>query len=124
MSFYACQPQCASAFGLSRILAAAALGCDLAAHSRFTRAAASGRTNTCHVCRGCGCRIARTGFAAGLVNLTSGTLDDPSHLVPAGHIWTDRALAFVALAGLTDPRQPPNLDALAAAWRAPTGAPS
>lgn len=111
-----CQRQSGSAFGLSALFPADAVRITRGAPAERQRATGSGRISTGYFCAGCGNRIMnRSGGAAAL---KPGTLDDPSWVRPAGHIWTDSAQRWTAPLrdGPTYLGQPPDLTELRAAW--------
>lgn len=58
---------------------------------RFRRTAESGRQSDVVRCAVCGTRLWHEPQAFPIVTLAAGTLDDPSWVVPATHIWVERA---------------------------------
>jgi hypothetical protein len=75
----------------------------------FERVADSGRTLRCFFCPECGTRIYHEpAYAAGVVNIKAGTLDETAGLEPQLHTWTDSKQGWVPIsAGTpTNPRQP------------------
>ena len=58
---------------------------------RFRRPAESGRQSDVVRCAVCGTRLWHEPQAFPIVTLAAGTLDDPSWVVPATHIWVERA---------------------------------
>lgn len=59
---------------------------------RYRRTAESGRQSDVVRCTACGTRLWHEPQAFAVMTVTAGTLDDPSWVVPAIHIWTDRAM--------------------------------
>jgi hypothetical protein len=58
------------------------------------RTAASGRLVACAFCKSCGTRIYHAPERnSAIVNIKPGTFDDPSDLVPVGHVWYYQILA-------------------------------
>ncbi len=101
-TFYAChctdcRRQSGSAFGLSLQVEAVAMTVS-GATAVFSRRGASGREMACHFCPACGARLWHA-VAAGSSyrSLKAGTLDDPSWLRPAAHIWVASRLPWVAI---------------------------
>jgi hypothetical protein len=84
-----CQRQSGSAFGMSLIVPQASF--TVAGELKmFERRADSGRTLRCFFCPECGTRIYhQPGYAAGVVNVKAGTLDDTASLGPQLHTWVD-----------------------------------
>ncbi|ORE90250.1 GFA family protein [Aurantimonas sp. 22II-16-19i] len=115
-----CQTQTSSAFGES-------LRCDPASvvvtgtMKTTRRVAESGTVRLGDFCPACGVRIQhRSEGDPGRLNVKAGTLDDPSWLVPAGHIWTRSRQAFVTIGAdeLSYPEGPDDGGAaMAARWR-------
>ena len=103
-----CQRQSGSAFGMSLMVRAA----DFTVQGElrmFERVADSGRTLRCFFCPECGTRIYHEpAYAAGVVNIKAGTLDETAGLEPQLHTWTDSKQGWVPIpAGMpTNPRQP------------------
>jgi hypothetical protein len=58
---------------------------------RFRRTAQSGRQSDVVRCAVCGTRLWHEPQSFPIVTLAAGTLDDPSWVVPAIHIWIERA---------------------------------
>lgn len=103
-----CQRHTSSAFGESmRVLAA-----DLEVTGKYAttgRLSDSGKWRQGHFCPSCGVRIVHGDLKTDeLLNVKAGTLDDPTWLAPAGHIWTLSKQSFIAIGGdeLDYPRQP------------------
>jgi hypothetical protein len=98
-----CRHQSASAFGISVIVAQAALSVERGETRTWSRKADSGNTVDCTFCARCGTRLwhARRG-ATGTLSVKGGTLDDPVDLTRAVHIWTASKLPGVVIpAGAT-----------------------
>ncbi len=125
MTFYLChcsecQRHTSSAFGESLRVRRASLRIE-GEMKLFARGSASGNRHEGRFCPGCGVRIVHGLADAEAVNVKAGTLDDPTWLRPAGHIWTVSKQAFFAIGAdeLAYERQPLDDDAaLAARWRA------
>jgi hypothetical protein len=60
--------------------------------ARFRRTADSGRQSDVVRCASCGTRLWHEPLSFGIVTLAAGTLDDPSWVIPAIHIWIEKAL--------------------------------
>ena len=58
---------------------------------RFRRTAQSGRQSDVVRCATCGTRLWHEPLAFPVVTIAAGTLDDPSWVVPAHHIWVEKA---------------------------------
>ena len=87
---------------------------------QVVRVADSGAVRQGWFCPDCGVRIWHGANTSEEINLKAGTLDDPSWLMPAGHLWTRSARSFVSLdqTTLCYPGQPEdNYAALKARWR-------
>jgi hypothetical protein len=92
-----CQRQSGSAFGMSLMVPAHSLVVE-GLLKEFARTADSGRTLRCFFCPECGTRIYhQPAYAAGVVNLKPGTLDDRSWLRPSAHFWTSSRQPWVDL---------------------------
>lgn len=119
-----CQRHTSSAFGESLRIHASDLEIE-GEMASVSRVADSGKTRIGHFCPHCGVRIVHGTLGGGeLVNIKAGTLDDPSWLAPAGHIWTDSKQSFIAIGDdeLDYPRQPDDgYAAIRARWDAMTG---
>ena len=59
---------------------------------RYRRTAESGRQSDVVRCATCGTRLWHEPLAFAAINIAAGTLDNPSWVVPATHIWVERAL--------------------------------
>src|ERR1700749_4723165 len=57
---------------------------------RFRRTADSGNQSDVVHCAVCGTRLWHEPQAFPVMTVTAGTLDDPSWVVPASHIWVDK----------------------------------
>jgi hypothetical protein len=93
----------------------------------YAKRADSGKSVDIHFCAACSTRIFHApSHSPDLVNLKPGTLDDTSWLIPAAHIWTaSRATGDILPDGiLACPGQPPDRDALYAAFAAATSTPA
>lgn len=115
-----CQRQSASAFGISmrvRFDDIEVTG-EMARHTRSKTE--SGSALVCEFCPRCGVRLfhRRDAYEAD-VSLKSGSLDDTSWLVPAGHIWTGSKQKWVVIEedGLNYAGQPEDFEPLKARWR-------
>ncbi|MEO1265084.1 MAG: GFA family protein [Pseudomonadota bacterium] len=110
-----CQKQSASAFGLSVPITRADI--DVTGPlATYVRPTDSGTSTTCHFCPKCGTRIYhQSARSTDNVTLKGGTLDDPSDLSPAAHIWTRRKHSWIAIPDDAPqfPEQPDDLKA----WR-------
>ncbi len=119
-----CQRQSGAAFALSLVVPRAAIGVIRGTAREWQRPSAqtaSGTPMVCLFCGACGARLYHLPSRNPEVAVVKpGTLDDTAWLVPVGHIWTESAQPWVAIPARTVnyPRQPPDLAALAAAWRA------
>lgn len=92
-----CQRQSGSAFGLTMIVRDEALKLE-GTLKAFTREADSGRPITCYFCPECGTRIYHDPSSRpGTKNVKPGTLDDPSWLDPALHVWTRSKQPWVVI---------------------------
>ena len=58
---------------------------------RFRRTAESGRESDVVRCATCGTRLWHEPQAFPVMTIAAGTLDDPSWVVPATHIWIEKA---------------------------------
>jgi hypothetical protein len=58
---------------------------------RYRRTAESGRQSDVVRCANCGTRLWHEPLSFPIVTVAAGTLDDPSWVVPAAHIWTEKA---------------------------------
>jgi hypothetical protein len=64
---------------------------------RYTKRADSGRLSDVVRCKRCGTRLwHEPSAAAQFLVVATGTLDDPSWIVPAAHIWIDKAMPGAA----------------------------
>ena len=116
-----CQRQSGSAFGLSMPTPRAGFAITAGTPVTWRRAAASGRAVECAACPTCGTRLAHFPTRNdAIVNVKPGTLDDTRWLRPVGHLWTRSAQPWVEIpAGvIAYEGQPPDFDALCAAWAA------
>lgn len=103
-----CQRQSGSAFGMSLMVRESGFTVE-GELKMFERCADSGRTLRCFFCPECGTRIYhQPAYAAGVVNIKAGTLDDTTTLEPQFHTWVDSKQPWTLLpAGVsTHPRQP------------------
>jgi hypothetical protein len=93
-----CQKQSASAFGISVIVARAALRVTRGTPKLWSRPTDSGNTLECAFCPDCGSRLwhQRRG-AAEWISIKGGSLDEPVDLHSAVHIWTSRMLPGIVL---------------------------
>jgi hypothetical protein len=58
---------------------------------RYRRTAESGRQSDVVRCASCGTRLWHEPLSFPIVTVAAGTLDDPSWVVPATHIWVEKA---------------------------------
>jgi len=75
----------------------------------FERGADSGRSVRCYFCPECGTRIYhQPSYAAAVVNIRAGTLDDTSWLEPKLHAWLSSKQPWTPVPEgvLTHPTQP------------------
>ena len=87
-----CRAQSASAFGMSLLVARAALETDWGACRNWSRPTASGGSLACRFCPGCGSRLFHIGSASPeIVSVKAGSLDRRDLPPPVGHIWTASA---------------------------------
>jgi hypothetical protein len=103
-----CQRQSGSAFGMSLIVPQASFTVD-GELTMFERRADSGRTLRCFFCPECGTRIYhQPTYAAGVVNIKAGTLDDTASLEPQLHTWVDckQQWTVIPAGAPTHPTQP------------------
>ncbi len=119
-----CQRQSASAFGMSMRLPRAGLSIDWSAMKRRSRTARSGAVLDGHFCPDCGVRLVHAREGRDAVNVKAGTLDDTAWIEPVGHIWTASAQPWIRFDPdmITFDGQPPDDDALVAAFSARCGA--
>ncbi len=116
-----CQRQAGSAFGMSMPVPRAGFAVTKGTPNQWRRTAASGRSVDCACCPDCGTRLFHLPTRNdAIVNVKPGTLDATSWLHPVGHLWTASAQPWVAIAPdvLSYPGQPPDFEALFAAWAA------
>jgi hypothetical protein len=118
-----CQKQSASAFGMTMPVQRAGFTIVKGEPAYWERKADSGNMLGAAFCAACGVRLYHLPANKALLNVKAGTLDDTGWIAPVGHIWTDKAQPWLngRLEGVLYPRQPPNMDALIAAWRERTG---
>jgi len=92
-----CQRQSGSAFGMSMIIAQT--GFEVEGELKmFERSSVSGRALRCFFCPECGTRIYhQPSYAAGIVNVKAGTLDDTSGLQPTMHTWVSSKQAWIQI---------------------------
>ena len=93
-----CQRQSASAFGISVIVAHAALRLTHGAPNYWSRPTDSGRMLDCAFCPECGTRLWHQDRDDGRVlSVKGGSLDRPPDLRGVPHIWTARRLPGVVI---------------------------
>jgi hypothetical protein len=121
---HSCQRQTGAAFALSMVVPRAAIGITRGTAREWQRPPAQTASQTvtlCLFCGSCGARLYHLPSRnAEIAVVKPGTLDDTQWLTAVGHIWTEDAQPWVAIPPMTVnyPRQPPDLAALADAWRA------
>jgi hypothetical protein len=116
-----CQRQSGSAFGMSMPVPRTGFFVRQGEPRTWRRTAASGRTVDCAFCPDCGSRLFHLPTRNdAVVNVKPGTLDEPDRVRPVGHLWTASAQPWVVIPSdvLTYPGQPPDFEALFAAWAA------
>ncbi len=116
-----CQRQSSSAFGLSMPVPRSGFTVTQGNPQLWTRTADSGRVVRCAFCPDCGTRLYHLPTRNdAVVNVKPGTLDDTSWLRPVAHVWTSSAQPWVIIPPnvLRYERQPPDFEALYAAWGA------
>ena len=93
-----CQKQSASAFGISVIIKRSGFRITRGEMKVWSRATDSGGTLGCAFCPACGSRLWHEGIGAtDTISVKGGSLDDPSDLRFACHIWTTRKLPGVVI---------------------------
>ena len=117
-----CQRHTSSAFGESLRFRREHLDVDpgLACVRRMSE---SGKEREGWFCPDCGVRIWHGTSGSAEINIKAGTLDDPSWLIPAGHIWCRSKQPFIAIAEdeLSYAGQPEDgYEALKLRWRTMT----
>ena len=114
-----CRRQAASAFGISVLVARDTLAVE-GETAAWVRDAGEPTEVTCLSCPRCGVRVVHLREGSDRATLKGGILDDAAALAPVGHIWTASALPWVRpwLGGIVHEGQPPDYDALIAAWSA------
>lgn len=115
----ACQRHTSSAFGESLRIRAAALEMEGPAR-RVNWMADSGNRRSGEYCAECGVRLVHYSGSEH-ANVKAGTLDDPSWLIPAGHIWVRSRQPFIVFApdDLAYSGEPEDgFEALVRRWRA------
>jgi hypothetical protein len=87
-----CQRIAGSAFGLATTITEDSLRFTAGKPHTVTWKSDAGNERYGTFCGACGCRIAHGQTPSnGILSLRAGTFDDPSWVVPAGHIWTRSA---------------------------------
>ncbi len=114
-----CQRFSGAGYAMSMVVRKADLRVTRGTPHTYSKTADSGRVALMHGCGDCGTRLWNEPLASpDLLIVKPGTLDDSSWAVPAGNIWVDRRLPWIAidesLPGF--PGQPQSRDALYAAW--------
>ena len=120
-----CRRQAASAHGISVMVAREGLVVE-GETAAWTRDRGEPYEVAGHFCPRCGVRLFHAREGSGRATIKGGVLDAIAELPPVGHIWIASALPWVRphLNGVLYERQPPNYDALIAAWRERAGAPA
>ncbi len=116
-----CQKQSTSMAGASMIVRRSALSIE-GESATVAWQADSGAERFGQFCPHCGVRIlhgSHSGRLGDRITIKAGTLDDPSWLRPAGHIWTSSAVPWLHWPedALLYERQPPDYEALSRRWR-------
>lgn len=115
-----CQAQSASAFGMSLLVARAALETDWGACRSWSRPTASGGSLACRFCPGCGSRLFHIGSASPeIVSVKAGSLDRRDLPPPVGHIWTASAQPWFRIpeGALVARREPADMVPFLERWR-------
>ena len=87
-----CQRIAGSAFGLATTIAEDSLEFTSGTPHKVRWESDAGNERYGIFCGDCGCRIAHGQTPSnGILSLRAGTFDDPSWVVPMGHIWTKSA---------------------------------
>ena len=115
-----CQRQSASAFGLALWIQGYRKDILAGEARSWTRKTPTGRSLVGELCARCGTRLFHQMAAqAEIMSIKPGTLDEPLALAPVAQIWTSRAARWLELPGmLSYPENPPDFEAIFAAWRA------
>jgi hypothetical protein len=93
-----CQKQSASAFGLSLTVQRVDFRLTHGAVKLWSRTADSGRTVRCLFCADCGTRLWHEFHPESeTLRIRAGSLDNPTDIRPAIHIWTSRKLPGVVV---------------------------
>jgi hypothetical protein len=114
-----CQRFSGAAWQMSMMIRRNTLEVIAGTTSAYDKTADSGRVARMHACPTCGTKLFNEPLSApDLLVLKPGTLDDSSWAVPAGNIWVESALPWVALEPdlPSFPGQPASRDALYVAW--------
>lgn len=92
-----CKKQSASAFSMSLPMEYGRLRVD-GTPASFTTTAYSGRTKYNFFCANCGTRLWHSGSQPpDSITLKVGSLDNPSDIVPLGHLWVSKKQAGIEL---------------------------
>lgn len=87
-----CQKIAGSSFGLAATITEGSLEFTTGEPAKVSWQSDAGNERYGMFCGDCGCRIAHGQTPSnGILSLRAGTFDDPSWIVPAGHIWTKSA---------------------------------
>lgn len=90
-----CQRIAGSAFGLATTITEDSLKFTSGKPHTVKWKSDAGNERYGTFCGACGCRIAHGQIPSnGILSLRAGTFDDPSWVVPSGHIWTRSAQAW------------------------------
>ncbi|MBF9033209.1 aldehyde-activating protein [Rhodobacterales bacterium HKCCE2091] len=113
----ACRRQSGSAFGMSLQVPDGGVELD-GPTARLSATGGSGRPATHTFCTGCGTRITHQIEGRPVIVVKPGTLDDPTWIRPAGHIFTASRAAWVqgAAEGELDYPDVPDMPELHRRW--------
>lgn len=92
-----CQKQSASAFGISASVSKVHFHLERGEVRTWSRRTDSGRVLDCQFCPVCGTRLWHEGPGLDALSVKGGSLDQPTDLRRAIHIWTARRLPGVVI---------------------------